>query len=174
MTIFTYTAPHPLVTDLAARKHLCTIQLHPSSRLLVDNLKWLGWRRVSSLGGGGGGVYSTWFHTGLAERRSTVHQLPLYDTLYTTIHLMGRMWLTVHLISVGNTAHKTQLLSKISSLLISTYSQNSTSTEISGLSRFSKHTKANQRFIKAYPQNSNQRFIKTYTHNSAAMESAVH
>ncbi len=52
---------------------VCTIQVHPSARLLVDWIwsglggggGWLGRRGVSGLGGGGAHLHSTWFHTGL-------------------------------------------------------------------------------------------------------------
>jgi hypothetical protein len=40
---------------------------------------------------------------GHAEQRSTVHQLSLYGTLSTTVHLMGWMWLALHqTFCVGN------------------------------------------------------------------------
>jgi hypothetical protein len=55
MTIFTYTALRPLVTDLAVANswgvhHPGTSLSRAASR---PTLKWLGWRKVSGLGGGG-------------------------------------------------------------------------------------------------------------------------
>jgi hypothetical protein len=76
---------------------VCSIQVHPSGRQLVEWVKmaWVGvW--VSGLGGGGALLYSTWFHTSQAEQRSIVHHFFCPAYISTAVHLEGQMGLAVH------------------------------------------------------------------------------
>ncbi len=83
---------------------LCTIQVHPSARLLVD------WICCGLCGGGwvawvGEGHISTPydFKHGRPEQRSTVHQVLSFGTSSTSVLLMDWVGLTVHqTFSVGN------------------------------------------------------------------------
>ncbi len=70
---------------------MCTIHIHPSSKLQID---WI----CSGLAGGGwvpwvegAGLCFTWFHICQAGQRSTVHH-PLHGTWSTTAHLTDWSW----------------------------------------------------------------------------------
>ncbi len=75
---------------------MCTIQVHCSSKLLVD---WIycgrgGGVSVPWVKGGGSLLHIIPHRPGL--RRATACQLPLHSTLSTNAHLTYRIWLAVH------------------------------------------------------------------------------